>query len=702
MITAESLLSAVEARRIELGSAESPISYSEAARAIGVHSAIFSRLKRTLMPSPESVSKIGEWVGGEEKLHCSTCTDLAEDDPEDEIPAKGEDDPKGEEPKENGGAIVALIPASSDPIYAASSEEPSAHMTTIWMGESSGITDPDAIVEEVKLLASEFAPFEASVNRRGELGDDGADAIFLDAPQEALDIREALLEDGTGVRAAYDAVDQYPEWTPHVTLGYADAPAKEDYPVEDGQTVKFDRIAVWLADRYETFDLSGGEREPEEQGLVKAVFARGKLSTSEDPDTQASINRAKELLEEGAVGVSVSLDLHPDDVQIYADAEKKADADEWQNPIESYLPEGFAPRQRIRHTAIVGTPAFADARLTLLEDGVSVEGVVTFQGEWTGDIRNVDMIDLESSRTPSPILYNRDSEGHEGPTIGYLTEFEWVERPPSSHRPKIDDEAITASIKPLEMPARYFAQTVPTKAEPLRIGAKDKDGYRAIYGLAAPKGICHRSTGACFTWPGDPDPKHRHFHTGNLLGLDDGSDIRVGALTIGGAHLDAELAKRGVRASTAGNYRDDANRVFALVRAFETRYGLMISGIVPPDVSDAEVTRALACSPSVEFWPDDRGKRTLVGIHLVPRPAWPVMSSMGSADIVTTDVEIELEEQPEEELSTDPEVVEFDLSDQFDGLAGKIDSLSEQLAKIAQVTDAILALTPVGDIEIPE
>lgn len=687
MITAKSLLSAIDARRAELGSDGSPITYLEAAAAIGVHSAIFSRLKRDTMPSKASIEKVSEWVGDESKLHCETCSELA---------VEGDD-----EDKPRGGAIVALLPAESDPISSASSESPSAHMTTIWLGEAADLKDSDAIVEEVKLLAAEFAPFTARAERRGELGDDGADVVFVDPGESALQLRDALLESGTAVREAHDAVDQYPDWTPHVTLGYAETPALADYEV--GSDVQFDRIAVWLGDEYATFKL-GGEDETE---LVKAVFARGKLSQSEDPETQAAVNRAKELLREGAIGVSVALDLHPDDAKALADAEKQSAATEWEQPVEAFLPEGFTPRSRVRHTAMVGTPAFADARLTLLEDGVTVEGVVTFQGEWTGDMRNTELIDLESSRVPSPILYNRDVEGHEGPTIGYLESFEWVERPPSSHRPTLDDEAITASLKPMTFPAAYFAQTMPTGPEPLRISAPDAQGYRAVRGLAAPKGVCHRSSMQCWTWPGDMDSQHRHFHTGTLIGLDNGQDIRVGALTHGGAHLDPVLAQQGVKASKVASYREDANRVFALVRVWETRFGLMMAGVIPPDVSDGDVTRALACSPSIEFWPE-KGKRTLVGLHLVPTPALPVMASMGAAEIVVTDETFEIEEppvveEPQVELAAETSELGLDeLAERLESTTNLLTKADDRLERIESVVNSILALIPVDDIEIPE
>jgi hypothetical protein len=56
-------------------------------------------------------------------------------------------------------------------------------------------------------------------------------------------LRDYMLTHET-IRAAFDAVEQYPQWTPHVTLGYPETPAKG----EPGETIRFDRLAVWDGD----------------------------------------------------------------------------------------------------------------------------------------------------------------------------------------------------------------------------------------------------------------------------------------------------------------------------------------------------------------------------------------------------------------------------------------------------------------------
>lgn len=54
--------------------------------------------------------------------------------------------------------------------------------------------------------------------------------------------------------AETDAVEQHPEWTPHVTLGYPDSPGDPDF---SPQAVTFDRLAVWVGDSHYEYPLGG-------------------------------------------------------------------------------------------------------------------------------------------------------------------------------------------------------------------------------------------------------------------------------------------------------------------------------------------------------------------------------------------------------------------------------------------------------------
>jgi hypothetical protein len=143
-------------------------------------------------------------------------------------------------------ALIAMLPADED-VNAASSED-IAHMTTIWFGEPTDTFDLQSIAMDVKMYAREATPVTVPVNERGTLGDDEADVLFLEATESLLAFRDGLL-DHPAIREAHDAAEQYLEWTPHVTLGYPEAPARAEY---SGEQITFDRLAVWVGnDRME-------------------------------------------------------------------------------------------------------------------------------------------------------------------------------------------------------------------------------------------------------------------------------------------------------------------------------------------------------------------------------------------------------------------------------------------------------------------
>src|SRR5690606_34903251 len=54
------------------------------------------------------------------------------------------------------------------------------------------------------------------------------------------------------------------------------------------------------------------ENDPTEQ--TSAIYGKGRLSTTEDDATKALLTRVRELLREGAVGVSIAHDMNPDDM----------------------------------------------------------------------------------------------------------------------------------------------------------------------------------------------------------------------------------------------------------------------------------------------------------------------------------------------------------------------------------------------------
>lgn len=148
--------------------------------------------------------------------------------------------------------VIVAIPEADDPVWRISSE-PVPHMTILFLGNN---PDPPNKVKMVGFLAhaakTSLCRFGLEVDHRGTLGEDEADVVFFDDSWELPRLREFrsnLLQDNN-IRAAYDSVEQFPEWQPHLTLGYPDSPAKKQEGVYSDKIyyVQFDRVAIWDSD----------------------------------------------------------------------------------------------------------------------------------------------------------------------------------------------------------------------------------------------------------------------------------------------------------------------------------------------------------------------------------------------------------------------------------------------------------------------
>ena len=146
--------------------------------------------------------------------------------------------------------VVVAIPRDDDYVWKVSSE-PVPHMILLYLGEVNWTpeqTQHAALF--VQHAASLMKRFWMSVDRRGTLGENEADVLFFDKNRSYRELnafRNNLLVD-RDIAAAHQAATQYPEWTPHLTLGYPETPAKPDKRDYGFSGVEFDKIALWLGD----------------------------------------------------------------------------------------------------------------------------------------------------------------------------------------------------------------------------------------------------------------------------------------------------------------------------------------------------------------------------------------------------------------------------------------------------------------------
>lgn len=598
---AYSLLAAFDTAREERGSGI-PIAWAEVADEIGVHAAAFSRLKQGQLPGPKTLRLMLEWL--------EMSLDEFKVAGDQSLPIGGRDTPWDGQQATNrvfewAGGDGNLNPAKLRAAF-------------FFIDTTKDLTTRQAY----KLPFCDVVSGGLQIIPRGlsaVSGGHGIDSISGASSGEKQAIKHKVC-------AIYRRIiDKYNDWP--------ECPFNPDGTRPERKTRRNDNEGEGVT--METITEAAAQTEIE-QGPTSGIIGSGSLSKSEDPRTQALVMRVQELLREGAVAVSIKHDLHPDASAKLAALEGPFENDEdaaaaMEQAQEVYMNAEIRPR----HVAIVDTAAFSDARLTLGEDGYTVNGPITYEGIYTGDVRTLKYGSLtwDDNLLPIPIIWDPENNDHDGVVVGSINSMERVDGMTTAVRPEAvseqDVEAVTAAAGSKNLPAAYFADFRPKGKTPLTVTEEDENGLRRVYGHVAPYGVCHRSDmGACFQYPKDVDKQHKGFHTGQVVTLSDGSTVRVGALTIGGKHIDATLSKQGVDFREVNRHRDDANTVFSMVRAWEDSFGLAVSGVVMPGADQDTLLRAAASSPSVELWPSGHG-RTLVGIHLVPTPAWPVAASAG-------------------------------------------------------------------------
>lgn len=161
--------------------------------------------------------------------------------------------------------IITALPSPDDPVQKISSE-PAAHLTILYLGDPGwDQTQLELVTEFVEHAASQLSQFHLDVESRGVLGDKNADVLFFDKrwSKDIAAFRAQLLQNEL-IAKAYLSTDQFPEWTPHLTLGYPTAPAKKAPDGYDGRIygVNFDRIALYTGNYTgPTFQLKRYEME---------------------------------------------------------------------------------------------------------------------------------------------------------------------------------------------------------------------------------------------------------------------------------------------------------------------------------------------------------------------------------------------------------------------------------------------------------
>lgn len=172
--------------------------------------------------------------------------------------------------------------------------------------------------------------------------------------------------------------------------------------------------------------------------------------------------------------------------------------------------------------------------------------------------------------------------------------------------------AVVAAGGPADPPVEWFDDPNLEGPTPLVV---TEDGR--VYGHLAAWGECHIGRpDMCLTAPNSLS-RYAYFTTGEVS-CADGCAIPVGQITMDTGHADLALNHR-----TAAAHYDDTGTVVADVACGEDSYGVWVAGSMRPGLSDEQIRKFRASSPSGD-WRRIGGGLELVAILAVNVPGFPV------------------------------------------------------------------------------
>lgn len=315
--------------------------------------------------------------------------------------------------EQHTGVGIFLLPETSDPVVAASSEP--AHLTTIWLGDMNDLDEDTigTIRDEVAAYSAVLeGPVVVPVTERGTLGDEGADVAFLEPTEALLALREGLLEASPTVKRVMESVEQFPQWTPHVTLGYPETPAAGEY---DGEAVTFDRVGLWVGPDQEEYPMSGKKDESLAAGGI--VTGKSRVFVGDVPGSPDYVVPKVALERLGMTAErfdALTARLKP--TSLVADASS--------NPIDDQ--SDLTESEEVGIDDEMPDDELEDGEEYITE--IPVHGVATVEGRATGDGRGFRNDALEFGTMPQPLGYEYTST-HGGNTsnvaiIGRIDEYE--------------------------------------------------------------------------------------------------------------------------------------------------------------------------------------------------------------------------------------------------------------------------------------
>lgn len=252
-------------------------------------------------------------------------------------------------------------------------------------------------------------------------------------------------------------------------------------------------------------------------------------------------------------------------------------------------------------------------------------------------------------------LYLTDGPDDAAPEV---PEEEPVSEDDTADGPSVADlvEALTAAAHIVEIPDVPPAEWFDEPTDMPEFGAITITDEGRLFGYLAPANTGHRSyagSGRRVTAPKGNVDYDRWMTRARVVQSGEGTHrIATGAVTMECGH--APTSGPGAQSAAASlRHYDDSCSLFATARVGENKHGTWIAGALLPDVTAAQVARALACELSGDWRPhtDRRGWREMVAALFVPVPGFAMGNrarvSMREGALVASTVPVRFGGEPE-------------------------------------------------------
>ncbi|MET0904311.1 MAG: hypothetical protein ABWZ52_13815 [Acidimicrobiales bacterium] len=305
---------------------------------------------------------------------------------------------------------------------------------------------------------------------------------------------------------------------------------------------------------------------------------------------------AQERMANGIGGVSVDLDDLEYELRVPGTSTVwKAEEQCSEESGECAVQEFVVTKGRIAAATLVAIPAFTEARLEMY-DGVDEEGVLAAFDEM-------------------PAAYEEGDSCGCGVSAAAIAEQVTPVNAVAA--------AVATAFTP---PAAAFSDPGFSGVTGLVLDDERVPGYTAIYGHLGTWEVGHVGL------PGQRLPRspsgYAYFHVGEVYTAE-GDSLPVGKIVWGGKHPSMQVGMR-----AAAQHYDDTSRAVAVVRAGEDAYGVWVSGVLLPWVTD-EVKLDLGISPLSGDWRPVGGRLELIAALTVNTPGFPVVRARQEAGRVT-------------------------------------------------------------------